>query len=56
MNKALINTETNICENVIVYGADWTPPDGYIVADLIEGAGIGWTYYNGQWIEPEEES
>jgi hypothetical protein len=50
--KALINKETRVCENVIVEGANWTCPDIYEMVDPIENAGIGWSYINGVWIDP----
>jgi hypothetical protein len=52
MNKALVNKQTHICENIIVYGPTWVCPDIYEMVDLIPNAGIGWTFENGQWIEP----
>jgi len=44
---AVVNSTTNICENVVVVdsGSTWTPPAGYYTVD-IDGveAGIGWYY------------
>ena len=53
--KALINKETRLCENVIVEGGDWQCPSNYEMVDLIENAGIGWSYINGVWLEPIED-
>jgi hypothetical protein len=55
MNYAVINSQTNVVENTIVWDgvAPWTPPDGCYV-ELIgdSGAGIGWTFANNEWITP----
>jgi hypothetical protein len=55
MNKALVDTQTNLVDNVIVApepGSTWTPPEGHIVVDLVGEAGIGWKYIDGQFIPP----
>lgn len=54
---AIINSETNICDNVILLdeGSIWTPPaDHYMVnIDGLE-VGIGWTYdpQTNEWTPP----
>jgi hypothetical protein len=54
MQYGLINNQTNLCENVveILEGSEWTPPTGYFVEPLVPNVGIGWTFENGEWIEP----
>lgn len=55
MNYAVINSETNIVENVIVWDGQtpWTPPVGYYVEPVGDsGAGIGWSYVDGQFVAP----
>lgn len=53
MDKAVIDTQTNIVDNIITEpDATWTPPEGHIVVDLVGEAGIGWTYVNGQFVAP----
>jgi hypothetical protein len=56
MQYGLINNQTNLCENVveILEGSAWTPPAGYFAEPLAPNAGIGWTFENGQWIEPPQ--
>jgi hypothetical protein len=55
MEKAIVNTETKIVENVILLdkSSQWSPPDGCIVVDLVSQAGIGWSYIDGEFIAPE---
>jgi hypothetical protein len=56
MKHALINSETNIVENVIVWDGKtpWAPPAGYYVHAVgASGAGIGWSYINGEFVAPE---
>jgi hypothetical protein len=57
MNYGLINTQTNLCENVIALaeGSTWQPPEGYEVHPLVPNAGIGWSCINGEWVEPTPE-
>lgn len=54
MDYGLINSETNLCENVISLDpeAEWLTPTGYSIELLVPNAGINWSYINGQWIEP----
>lgn len=54
MNKAILNIQTNIVENVIVLDdkSSWSFPDGFTVVDLVGNAGIGWSYINGEFIAP----
>jgi len=55
MNYAVINSDTNMVENSIVWdgATPWTPTTGYYIAPLGEsGAGIGWSYIYGQFISP----
>ena len=55
MEKAIVNTETKIVENVILLdeSSQWSPPDGCSVVDLLSQAGIGWSYIDGEFIAPE---
>lgn len=45
---AVINAETNIVENVILWDGEspWQPPAGMYVQELSGEAGIGWKYEN----------
>jgi hypothetical protein len=54
MQYGVINNQTNLCENVVelTENSTWQPPEGYFVEPLVPNAGIGWTFENGQWIEP----
>jgi hypothetical protein len=55
MRYAVINSETNIVENIIAWDGltEWTPPEGCYTQILEDtAAGIGWSFVNGQWIEP----
>ena len=62
-NFAWINKETELIENIISYDGV-TPielPSNVILVEIPEGtvgtwspAGIGWSYINGQFIEPPE--
>lgn len=59
MNYAVINSETNIVENVIVWDgvSPWTSPDGFYLQELINlYAGIGWSFIGGEWIAPTPKS
>ena len=57
MKYAVINSETNIVENVIVWDGEshWAPPAGYYIEEIGDScAGIGWSYINGQFAPPAE--
>jgi hypothetical protein len=56
MNLAIINSETRIVENVTVLeaGSEWQPPAGYFIEPLVPNAGIGWSFVDGEWIEPPQ--
>jgi hypothetical protein len=56
MNIAIINSETRIVENVTVVeeGSAWQPPAGYETQPLGENVGIGWSFVDGQWVEPPQ--
>lgn len=57
MNYAIIDLVTNIVENVIVWDGEspWSPPAGYYMEPIgNSGAGIGWSYVNGQFVQPSE--
>lgn len=61
---AYYNTQTGLIENVILVENDVAPtlilPEGYAIVDLPDGGisgkwsmcGIGWSYLNGQFVEP----
>ncbi len=56
---AVINSETNICDNVIVWDdvTPWSAPAGHYTVLDNDGAGsIGWTYdpNTGTWSAPPE--
>ena len=59
MIDAIINNETNIVENTIVYdpNSTWQPPEGYYIIN-IDGlsVGINWTYdpQTNSWTAPPE--
>ena len=56
---AVINSETNICDNVVALdeGSTWTPPAGHYTIN-IDGlsVGINWSYdpNTGEWTPPPE--
>jgi hypothetical protein len=55
MNYAVINSETNIVENVTIWDGvvSWAPPQGCYVQELTNPyAGIGWSFIGGEWIAP----
>jgi len=55
MKYAVISSETNIVDNVIIWDgmAPWATPAGYYTAPIGDsGAGIGWSYVNGQFVAP----
>lgn len=55
MKHAVINSETKIVENVILWDGvtPWTPPNGCFVQALTNPyVGIGWSFIGGQWIAP----
>jgi hypothetical protein len=59
MKYAVISSETNIVENVIVWDGvtPWTPPTGYYVEPIGDsGAWIGWSYINGQFVPPSPDA
>ena len=61
---AYYNTETGLIENVIYCDDEVAPtlvwPEGYAIVDIPTGGlagewsmcGIGWSYINGQFVEP----
>jgi hypothetical protein len=60
MNYAVINSQTNIVENAIIWDgvAQWAPPDGCYVEPLGDScAGIGWTKNeDGSFSPPVEQN
>lgn len=56
MNYGVINSQTNLCENAITLdeGSTWQPPEGYFIEPLVPNAGIGWSFVDGQWVEPPQ--
>lgn len=53
-NYAVISSETNIVENVILLSdeSDWnSPTENYVVCIDGTNAGIGWKYENGDFID-----
>jgi hypothetical protein len=64
-NYAYYNISTGLIENVIYIEDTVAPtlvwPEGYAIADIPDGlsgewsaAGIGWSYINGQFVEPSK--
>lgn len=63
-NYAYYNTSTGLIENVIYIADEVAPtltwPEGYTIVGIPNGAlegawsfcGIGWSYINGQFVEP----
>lgn len=61
-NYAWINTKTNLVENTILYdgNSEISLPDGVFLIEYpnegIQGSwsmmGIGWSYINGEFVEP----
>lgn len=56
-NYAVVNIETGIIENMVVWdgASDWAPPPGYLAVLSNAGAAIGWSYIDGQFIQPQSE-
>jgi hypothetical protein len=55
MKYAVISEETNIVDNVIIWDGvtPWTPPVEYYTESIGDsGAGIGWSYIDGQFVPP----
>lgn len=54
MNYAVINEETGLVENVILWDGEteWAPSEG-LAAIQSNIAQIGWTYGNGEFVAPE---
>lgn len=58
MKYSVINSQTNIVENAIVWDGVslWIPPEGFYTQPIGDsGAGIGWSYINGQFVPPAPE-
>ena len=58
MRYAIVKSETNIVENIIIWDGitPWTPPDGCYVEPIGDsGAGINWSYIDGQFFPPPIE-
>jgi len=55
MNYAIINS-AGLVVNVIVWDgkSPWQPPAGFTRAPITNGAGIGWTYTNGNYTAPPQ--
>jgi hypothetical protein len=64
-NFAYYNIATELIENVIYIEDDLAPtlewPAGYAIVDIPDGlagtwsmCGIGWSYINGQFVEPSQ--
>lgn len=54
MEYAVINSETNIVENVVLWDgkSEWQPPAGTYTQSLTgTEAGIGWEFKNGVFID-----
>jgi hypothetical protein len=59
MNYAVINSQTNVVENSIVWDgiSPWAPPENCYVEPLANlYVGIGWTFVNGEWIAPTPQT
>jgi hypothetical protein len=55
MRYAVINSQTNLVENVIIWDgvSQWTPPENCYVEPLTNPhAGIGWSFINGELSAP----
>ena len=55
MNYALVDN-TGLVVNIIIWDgeSDWQPPEGLIAVPLTDGAAIGWSYVEGEFIAPPE--
>jgi hypothetical protein len=56
MQKLLIETATGEVANVILVAGNYQPPDGFHVAELVPGVGIGWRYDGETWLPPVPET
>lgn len=54
-NYAVINSETGIIENMVVWDGEpgWSPPAGYTAINSIGNATIGWSYSGGVFYAPD---
>jgi hypothetical protein len=54
MRYAIVNSETNVVENVIVWDGEteYEPNEGYIVVPASEQVSIGWHYVDGELQAP----
>ena len=56
MTYAIINSE-NLVVNVIEWDGttEWQPPDGHQIVPLTQEGGIGWSYVNQEFINPNPD-
>lgn len=56
MNYAIIDAANTVI-NVIIWDGkpSWQPPPNTTAARLTNGAGIGWSYVNGEFTPPLDE-
>ena len=55
MTYAIITSEGTVINTVIWDGqSTWQGPSGYQVIEMQNGAGIGWSYVNGEFTPPPE--
>lgn len=56
MNYAVLNSDSLVVNVVVFNGIDaWNPPEGCTSVEIPEdsGAGIGWSYVDGEFVSPE---
>jgi len=54
MRYAIVNTATDVVENVIIWDGEtpYEPNEGYIVVSASDQVSIGWLYVNGELQAP----
>lgn len=54
MRYAIVNTTTNVVENVIIWDGEtaYEPNAGYIVVEAPDQVSIDWLYANGEFQSP----
>jgi len=56
MNYAVLNSDSLVVNVVVFNGIDaWNPPEGCTCVEIPKdsGAGIGWSYVDGEFVSPE---
>lgn len=57
MNYAIVDSN-NLVINIVVWDglASWAPPEGCTAIPIANSCGIGWSYIDGEFVEPTPPS